>query len=46
VRLLIVDDSPLIRRMYGLAFYRHKHELVEAENGREDRLAWIVMIGP
>jgi CheY-like chemotaxis protein len=35
VRLLIVDDSPLIRRMYGLAFYRHKHELVEAENGRQ-----------
>jgi CheY-like chemotaxis protein len=35
VRLLIVEDSPLVRRMYGLAFYRRDHELVEAENGRQ-----------
>jgi two-component system chemotaxis response regulator CheY len=32
---LIVEDSPLVRRMYGLAFYRRDHELVEAENGRQ-----------
>lgn len=35
MRLLIVEDSPLVRRMYGLAFYRRDHELVEAENGQE-----------
>jgi len=35
VRLLIVEDSPLVRRMYSLAFYRRNHELVEAENGRQ-----------
>jgi CheY-like chemotaxis protein len=34
MRLLLVDDSDLVRRMYGLAFFRHKHELVEAESGR------------
>jgi CheY-like chemotaxis protein len=34
MRLLLIDDSDLVRRMYGLAFFRHKHELVEAENGR------------
>src|ERR1051325_12150807 len=34
MRILIVEDSPLVRRMYGLAFYRRDHELVEAENGR------------
>jgi len=35
MRILIVEDSPLVRRMYGLAFYRRDHELVEAENGRQ-----------
>ena len=35
MRFLVVDDSDLVRRMYGLAFYRHKHELVEAENGQQ-----------
>src|SRR5205814_7878414 len=35
MRLLVVDDSDLVRRMYGLAFYRHKHELVEADSGRQ-----------
>jgi two-component system chemotaxis response regulator CheY len=35
MRLLIVEDSALVRRMYGLAFYRRDHELVEAENGRQ-----------
>jgi CheY-like chemotaxis protein len=34
MRLLIVEDSPLVRRVHGLAFYRRDHELVEAENGR------------
>jgi two-component system, chemotaxis family, chemotaxis protein CheY len=34
MRILIVEDSALVRRMYGLAFSRREHELVEAENGR------------
>jgi CheY-like chemotaxis protein len=33
MRLLIIEDSPLVRRMYGLAFSRRDHDLVEAENG-------------
>jgi CheY-like chemotaxis protein len=35
LRLLIVEDSPLVRRMYGLAFFRREHELVEAEDGQQ-----------
>ena len=35
MRILIIEDSPLIRRMYGLAFSRQEHELVEAEDGRK-----------
>jgi two-component system, chemotaxis family, chemotaxis protein CheY len=35
MKLLIIEDSPLVRRMYGLAFSRREHDLVEAENGLE-----------
>jgi CheY-like chemotaxis protein len=35
MRLLIIGDSPLVRRMYGLAFSRREHELVEVENGSQ-----------
>jgi two-component system chemotaxis response regulator CheY len=31
---LIVEDSPLLRKMYGLAFPNREHELTAAENGR------------
>jgi CheY-like chemotaxis protein len=31
---LIVEDSPLVRKMYGLAFSKREHELTAAENGR------------
>jgi two-component system chemotaxis response regulator CheY len=34
MRLLVVEDSPLLRRMFGLAFPHHSHELHPAENGR------------
>jgi CheY-like chemotaxis protein len=34
VRLLIVEDSPLVRKMYGLAFSKREHTLIAAENGR------------
>jgi two-component system, chemotaxis family, chemotaxis protein CheY len=34
VRLLVVEDSPLVRKMYGLAFPKREHQLTAAENGR------------
>jgi CheY-like chemotaxis protein len=35
VRILIVEDSPLVQRMYGLAFPRSQHALTMVSNGRE-----------
>jgi CheY-like chemotaxis protein len=35
VNVLIVEDSPLVRKMYGLAFSKREHELVTAEDGRK-----------
>ncbi len=35
MRILIVEDSPLVQQMYGLAFPRREHELTTASNGRE-----------
>ncbi len=35
MRILIVEDSPLVQQMYGLAFPRSQHELTTASNGRE-----------
>jgi two-component system, chemotaxis family, chemotaxis protein CheY len=35
MKLLIIEDSPLVRQMYRLAFSRREHDLVEAENGLE-----------
>jgi two-component system chemotaxis response regulator CheY len=35
VRLLIVEDSALIRKVTRLAFHSREHELHEAENGLE-----------
>ena len=32
--VLIVEDSPLVRKMYGLVFSRREHELTTAEDGR------------
>jgi two-component system chemotaxis response regulator CheY len=34
MRLLIVEDSALVRRMYGLVFSRREHEMVEADDGQ------------
>jgi CheY-like chemotaxis protein len=34
MRILIVEDSPLVQRMYGLAFSRREHELTTASDGR------------
>lgn len=35
VRVLIVEDSPLVRKMYGLVFSKREHELTTAEDGRK-----------
>ena len=32
--VLIVEDSPLVRKMYGLALSPREHELTTAEDGR------------
>lgn len=34
MRILIVEDSPLVQKMYGLAFSQRQHTLVTAANGR------------
>ena len=34
MRLLVVEDSPLVRKMYGLAFPKREHDLTAVENGR------------
>jgi CheY-like chemotaxis protein len=35
MRLLVVEDSPLLRKMFGLAFPTVHHELAQAESGRQ-----------
>jgi two-component system chemotaxis response regulator CheY len=35
VKVLIVEDSPLVRKMYGLALSPREHELTTAEDGRK-----------
>ena len=35
VKVLIVEDSPLVRRMYGLVFSKREHDLTTAEDGRK-----------
>jgi two-component system chemotaxis response regulator CheY len=35
MRLLVVEDSPLLRKMFGLAFPHQLNDLMPAENGRE-----------
>lgn len=35
MRILIIEDSPLVRNMYGLAFPRREYDLVTASDGRE-----------
>jgi two-component system chemotaxis response regulator CheY len=34
VKALIVEDSPLVRKMYGLALSPREHQLTSAEDGR------------
>jgi CheY-like chemotaxis protein len=35
VKVLIVEDSPLVQKMYGLVFPKREHELTRTENGRK-----------
>ena len=35
MRLLVVEDSPLLRKMFGLAFPHQLNDLKSVENGRE-----------
>lgn len=35
MRLLVVEDSPLLRKMFGLAFPQQFHQLCQAESGRD-----------
>jgi len=35
MRLLVVEDSALLRKMFGLAFPHQFHELGQAENGKQ-----------
>jgi CheY-like chemotaxis protein len=35
MRILIVEDSPLVQKMYGLVFPKREHEMITALNGRE-----------
>lgn len=35
MRVMIVEDSPLVRKMYGLVFSKREHELTTAEDGRK-----------
>ena len=35
MQILVVEDSPLVQSMYGLAFPRREHELTTANDGGE-----------
>jgi CheY-like chemotaxis protein len=35
MRLLVVEDSELLRKMFGLAFPQQFHQLGQAENGKQ-----------
>ena len=35
MKVLIVEDSPLVRKMYGLVFSKREHDLTTAEDGRK-----------
>jgi len=35
VKVLVVEDSPLVQKMYGLVFPKREHELTRTDNGRK-----------
>ena len=46
MRLLVVEDSPLLRKMFGLAFPHQLNDLLPAENGREALELLAVTVDP
>ena len=40
MKVLIVDDEPLVRRSLEKIFSRHEHQVVTAENGIEGLKKW------
>ena len=40
MKVLIVDDEPLVRRSLEKVFLRHEHQVVTAENGIEGLKKW------
>jgi two-component system chemotaxis response regulator CheY len=39
LKVLIVEDSPLVQKMYGLVFPKREHDLSPAEDGRKGLVA-------
>ena len=35
MKILIVEDSPLVQKMYGLVFSKREHVMITALNGRD-----------
>lgn len=46
MRLLVVEDSPLLRKMFGLAFPHQSNDLHPAENGRSAMELLLVSDAP
>lgn len=40
MKILVIDDEPLVRRALVRALKSKKHTLLEAENGKEGLLLW------
>lgn len=40
MKILIVDDEPLVRRSLGRAFKSHGHDILEAEDGAQGLQMW------
>jgi CheY-like chemotaxis protein len=40
MKILIVDDEPLVRRSLGRALKSHGHEILEAEDGLQGLQTW------
>lgn len=40
MKILIIDDEPLVRRSLGRALKSHEHEIIEAVDGPQGLAAW------
>lgn len=41
MKVLVVDDEPLVRRSIERIFQTHQHEVVSAENGSDGLKKWL-----